>query len=272
MRLKRKKAFNLLFSVFIAILALPTSAILASWNSLPGSTLYPVKRNLEKLALALLPDSFFEMQLRFKLLDRRLNEANVALIQQAAGDEALNQIVAEAKSAQLALANLTPEARQQAIPELINKLDQTNQTLEQVKITIAQAQTSSPTESTPTSSPTTAESPDQTQPSSPSPSPSPLPADNDISEPIDDTQEEIEEIIKELESQAESLPNEIETEPADNETESQPESQPQPGPQFQPGQQSQSNNQSTMQNQGQKDERQNKNKDKDKDNEQEQDQ
>lgn len=255
MRLKRKKVLNFLFSVFIATLALPASAILASWNSLPGSTLYPVKRNLEKLALALLPDSFFEMQLRFKLLDRRLNEANVALIQQAAGDEALNQIVAEAKSAQLALAKLTPEARQQAIPELINKLDQTNQTLEQVKTTITQTQAPTPTESTPASSPTTPEPANQTQPSSPAPSPSPI--DNDINEPIDDTQEEIEEIIKELESQAETEPAADNENEAESQPETESESQPQPGPQFQPGQQSQSNNQSTMQNQGQKDERQN---------------
>jgi hypothetical protein len=145
---------------------------------LPGNPLYPVKRNLEKIALALIPDSFFEMQLRFKLLDRRANEANAAFIQQATGNQALDEIVAEAKSAQLALTRLNPQTQAQAVNELVNKLNQTNLKLEVVKTTVSQNKPQlTPTctsTSTPTPIPTTIIKPSPTSIPIPTPYPTPI--------------------------------------------------------------------------------------------------
>lgn len=143
MSFKTQKTLNSFLSALMVILALPTTAILASWNSIPGSGLYPIKRGLEKIALKLLPASVLEIEFRNKLIDRRFSEANSVLIQQSS-TRGLPEIVAEAKSAQIALSKLSPQAKTQATPQLIQQLNSTNQKLETVKTTFLNTSLPSP--------------------------------------------------------------------------------------------------------------------------------
>ncbi len=132
MPLKPKKVISLTFTALILLLALPASAILASWSSIPGDTLYPIKRSLEKASLSLLPSSFLEMKLRYTFLDQRTTEA-IATIQSSTDSRALDDIITEAQAAQLALVNLETDTQSQATEQLIEKLAETNRELETIK-------------------------------------------------------------------------------------------------------------------------------------------
>lgn len=213
MRFRPLKTISLSFTAIIIILAFPAFAILASWNSIPDSTLYPVKRGLEKAALALLPNSVLEMGLRYRLIDRRLHEAKTALIRQHS-DQAFTNIVAEAKSAQVAIQNLNPEIKSEARGQLIEKLTQTTVQISEINTTpyIPPSATSPPQDSvTPpqTTSPTAPSAPQPEQPPSiPAPAPPTTGLPSTTSPPsttqtqtttITTTQEELEEIIEELE-------------------------------------------------------------------------
>ena len=147
MPLKPKKVISITFTALILLLALPASAIMASWNSLPGDTLYPIKRSLEKASLSLLPSSFLEMKLRYTFLNQRTNEA-LATIQSANNTRSLDDIVTEAQAAKLALVNLESNTQTEATEQLIEKLAETNRELETVK---QPAPTITPTTSIPTS-------------------------------------------------------------------------------------------------------------------------
>jgi len=186
------KIINSIITAIIIILAFPVTAILASWNSLPGSTLYPVKRNLEKAALTLLPDSVLEMQLRFKLLDRRSNEANLAIIQHPSNNKPLEEIVAEAKNAQIITMKLQSETQQQTSTQLIEKLNQTSSKLDNLKQTVSQNQPQTQISTTPSQTSPTTHS--QTSPTTP------IPPDtqDDIIDAIDQTQDDLDDIIDDL--------------------------------------------------------------------------
>ena len=107
---------------------------MASWNSLPGDTLYPIKRGLEKIAIALTPQSLLEVKLHFTFLDRRTEEASIALIQKPTDHSILNDIITEAQAAQISTTNLKSEDKKiVASLELINKVHQTTKQLDQVK-------------------------------------------------------------------------------------------------------------------------------------------
>lgn len=221
MRFRPLKTLSTTFTVIILILLLPVAAILASWNSIPGSTLYPVKRGLEKTALALLPNSFYEAQLRLKLIDRRTTETVTSLVKAPNNNQALIELLAEARAAQFATTSLEqPQQRSEATQQLITKLTATNQTLEQIKTTPSTTSPNyktQPTDNnpfilppyTPPSTQTNQE-PDPLPPASqleePIPEPTPEPI-NDTSEQVTQTQEEIEDIIEDLEETLEeSLP------------------------------------------------------------------
>ena len=96
--IKLKKIASLSLSLAIILLTFPATAILASWNSQPDSLLYPIKRGLEKTAIALTPESLLKTKLHFAFLDRRATEASVALIQQSSNQQVLDDIVTEAKA------------------------------------------------------------------------------------------------------------------------------------------------------------------------------
>ncbi len=187
MRLRPVKTISITFTAIIIFLAFPSVAILASWNSIPGSPLYPVKRGLEKIALAVLPNSLLEMNLRFKLLDRRTNEASLTIIQQSS-ERPLSEILTEAKNAKLALNNLNPHSQKKARTNFIAQLNQTNQKLEQIKTTVA-------------------------PPSSPNTNTPPTQQEESIEEEIEETQEELEEIIRELEERLDRLEEDMLNQP-----------------------------------------------------------
>jgi len=206
MRFRPLKTISLSFTTFIIILAFPAFAILASWNSIPNSTLYPVKRGLEKAALALLPNSVLEMGLRYRLIDRRLHEAETALIRQHS-DQAFTNIVAEAKSAQVALQNLNPEIKGEARGQLIEKLTLTTVQISEISTTayispstISPSQDSVTPQKTPSTIPSALQ-PEQ-PPSIPAPAPpttSPPSTTQTQTTTITTVQEELEDIIEELE-------------------------------------------------------------------------
>ena len=135
MRLRPLKTLSVVFTILTIILVFPATIILASWNSLPDSKLYSVKRKLEKLALNILPPSTLEMQLRFKLLDRRVIEANSVIIQKGF-DNPFKEIVGEAKSAQLAIVELSPDLQSQAALQLIAELYQITSELENILLAV----------------------------------------------------------------------------------------------------------------------------------------
>lgn len=176
MKFSRQKIINISFTVIVLFLALPTTAILASWNSLPGSILYPVKRGLEKTALFLLPNSLLEMDFRLKLLDRRFNEAIPTLFDNHS-DQNLEAIVEEARMMELAFEDLAPKTQVKAQIKVVSKLKQTSQKLEQ-----AQQQHLIPVN----------------HPNQPPAAPPPP-------NPIDETQEDLDNIIKNLEKRVSEL-------------------------------------------------------------------
>lgn len=185
MKPSRQKIINISFTVIVLFLALPTTAILASWNSLPGSTLYPVKRGLEKTALFLLPNSLLEMDFRLKLLDRRFNEAIPTLFDNHS-DQSLKAIVEEARMMELAFEDLAPKTQVRAQIKVVSKLKQTSQKLEQ-----AQQQHLIPVH------------PPNQPPAAPPPP-----------NPIDETQKDLDDIIKNLEKRVSELELQLDAPPA----------------------------------------------------------
>ena len=228
MRFRPLKTLSTSFTVIIIILALPAAAILASWNSIPGSILYPVKRGLEKTALTLLPNSFYEIQLRLKFIDRRTAETTASLVKAPNDTQVLSELLAEAKAAQFATTSLEqPQQRSEATQQLITKLTATNQTLEQIKTTPSTTSPSyefQPTDNNQILPPYTPPSTQTNQePDPPPPVPQPEPTleptleptpepINNTSEQVTETQEEIEDIIEDLQQTLEE--NLLEVQPA----------------------------------------------------------
>lgn len=74
------KPLAIFVSVFIFVSLSFVGTIYASEKSLPGETLYPVKRTTESIQIALTPYKY-ENDLYLKILDSRLNEAEIILNQ-----------------------------------------------------------------------------------------------------------------------------------------------------------------------------------------------
>jgi len=74
------KAFDYLSWGFIAVFAAPTILIMASWSSLPGDTMYGVKRSFEQTLLAVARPSYdAQASLNSHYTKRRLEEAKTLL-------------------------------------------------------------------------------------------------------------------------------------------------------------------------------------------------
>ena len=95
-----KKILNYLSIALLLLLAVPTFLILISWNSLPGTNLYPVKRGLESVALAFAGADFeTKSNLRSKLVARRFDEADILLDQSSTlGLKEFNQEIKTTKN------------------------------------------------------------------------------------------------------------------------------------------------------------------------------
>ena len=77
---------------FVAVFALPTVLIMASWNSLPGQPLYGVKRVFEDVLLLLAKPSYTaEANLHVQYTERRMGEVKV-LIAKDQSSEGLTQL------------------------------------------------------------------------------------------------------------------------------------------------------------------------------------
>ena len=200
-----KKIASLSLSLAIILLTFPATAILASWNSQPDSLLYPIKRGLEKTAIALTPESLLKTKLHFAFLDRRATEASVALIQQSSNQQVLDDIVTEAKAAQTSTIKLkSPDQKISASLELIKKVNQVSEKLDQAQpLTTTPPPTPTPTKPQPRSINLPAPIPSPIpQTPSPSPSPNPLPIiDSSPSQSITQTQVQLDQIVTSLETQ-----------------------------------------------------------------------
>jgi hypothetical protein len=178
-----RQTINIITLTLAFLLLAPAGLILASWNSLPGDSLYPAKRTLEKIALAVLSPSY-QTQTSFstKLISRRLQEAN-ATIDKKSSSGGLDQLKAQLALAQTQVNQApTQAAKQQATKTLVTTLVQTKGQLEtkkQVLIAVAPITFASPTGP------------------SPEPRASPPPAPN-IIEDIEAVQEQIDAIITDL--------------------------------------------------------------------------
>ena len=135
-----RQTVNLVTLTFAFLLLAPTALILASWNSLPGDSLYSSKRSLEKLALGLLsPNYQVQSSLHTKLITRRLEEADLT-IDKKSSSQGLEELKAQLVLAQTQVnAAPTPAAKQQASQQLVTALAQTQVRLETKKQTLIAA-------------------------------------------------------------------------------------------------------------------------------------
>lgn len=134
-----RQIINIITLTLTFIFLIPAGLILASWNSLPGDSLYPTKRTLEKVALALLSPSYqAQTGLSTKLISRRLEEADT-IIDTKSSSAGLEELKAQLTLVQAQIQQApTPEVKQQVTQKLVTTLLQTQQQLETKKQVITQ--------------------------------------------------------------------------------------------------------------------------------------
>jgi len=206
-----RQIINIVTLTLAFLLLAPAGLILASWNSLPGDSLYSTKRTLETIALAVLSPSYqTQTSLSTKLISRRLQEAD-ATIDKKSSSEGLDQLKAQLALVQGQIQQApTPEVKQQVTQKLVTTLVQTQAQLETKKQTLVAALPTTtiirettkiievPIYITPiTPSP-------QSQPT-PQPTPTNIPKDTspEIISNIEAVQTQITQIIKEVSSETE---------------------------------------------------------------------
>lgn len=74
-----KKIFDIITWSVLSFLLIPSSLVLASWNSVPGDPLYAVKIGLEKTLLAVVPSTALQSSLQVNFTERRFDEASQVL-------------------------------------------------------------------------------------------------------------------------------------------------------------------------------------------------
>lgn len=220
-------AFLARASTLLAVfLAPPTFLILITWNTLPGQSLYPVKRGLEEVPRLTFGKTKTAADYEVLLADRRFIEATTLI-------KSHNTLGLSELNTSIALAKTKAEETQntQAEDKLVNNLLIYNQRLEEQKTTLlaaASPPTQSPNTPTPTITPpqtptqglpppalspaTTPSQPPVSPPATAGPAIFPLPPrpnpelqNQETIEAIDDTQEEIKTTIKELKERKEKM-------------------------------------------------------------------
>lgn len=175
-----KKALSIFITFLALFLLIPMGLILASWNALPGDSIYPIKTGLEKVALKLAGETLLERRLEVKYTERRFTEAEKLLIQQHS-TRGFAQLLSQVQIAKEKTVKAQDVKTKQ---KLVANLTEFNQKLEERKEEMASAPTTSPPQET-TSPPQEPE---------------------EIIEDIEETQEEIEEVIEELEEEIPTPP------------------------------------------------------------------
>ena len=190
-----KQILNYSFFLLVAVLTIPTFLILITWNSLPDDQLYPIKRGLERVALAFAGADFqTKSTLNSKLVARRFDEADTLLDRSSTvGLREFNLGVVIAKNDLL--------KAQQEVNKKENAQKQTKKFITQLKEHKKELEVRK--KNLPYSPPQPSLSPYQPpQPSTSAYQPPPQPRQQEqlIVDEIEETQRKLDEIIKELEA------------------------------------------------------------------------
>lgn len=172
-------------SLFILFLFMPATVLgYFSENSLPGQPLYPVKRGIEAVVLAVESVSPSAKSSYYQTLaQRRVSETSTLIAQAASSGDftnfaqtdgsSLNEIVFSIQQAQQSIQQISdPVQKQQAEQQLTTSIQKYQTQLSQMNYTIEKHVISSPTP-TPTPTQTTTQTITQTTPT-PTPTPDPL--------------------------------------------------------------------------------------------------
>lgn len=108
---------------FIAVFAAPTILIMASWSSLPGDTMYGVKRSFEQVLLAVVRPSYdAQASLNSHYTKRRLEEAKTLLASRQSS-EGLSQLSAQVQATKVMIEKApTVEKKREAAKQYITTL------------------------------------------------------------------------------------------------------------------------------------------------------
>ncbi len=132
-----RKVLGIIASVFAVFFSVPTGLILASWNALPGDTLYTTKRALENVTLTVVQSTPLASSFSVSFTDRRFNEADKLL--STKGSTIGYSLLVE--QAQQSKEIIVDQKNTQQADQLIQNIDQYEKLIETKKaVVVAQAQ------------------------------------------------------------------------------------------------------------------------------------
>lgn len=218
-----RSIFSWIATGFAVFFFIPSFLIMVSWNAIPGDKLYSLKTGIEDASLSVLGKTKLASSFSVKYTDRRYSEA-IILLDKKGSTAGYTLLVAEAKESKNLLIETNNAKNAQ---ELIAKIEQYQEEIEQKKVLIQTGQSTVPTKQTTSTAVTIPTTQVPTQPSVKTPSPvkttipvsTPVPApppvvttaqneeieivqaesEEEVIEDLEDTQEELEDIIDEIE-------------------------------------------------------------------------
>lgn len=132
-----RKILDKLIWIGLFVFFVPTTLVIASWNSLPGDFMFPIKLGLERSLLVIVSPSYeVSGQLQIKYTERRFSDAQrlLAINNSVSGLPYLDQQVEAAKVSIEKAPNV--ESRQVLANQYIATLTQVSDDLEQQKLAI----------------------------------------------------------------------------------------------------------------------------------------
>ncbi len=137
--MKQEHWWDNLLWILIFLFVVPSSLVVASWNSLPGSRLYKVKLLAEDALVALTPSKGGKSELQVAYADKRLADATQMLVQSESAD-GLEYFRKQMEDAKIALAE-TPDgsAKEELKAKYLAALQNASHQLEQQKQIISTA-------------------------------------------------------------------------------------------------------------------------------------
>lgn len=191
---------------FIAIFALPTVLIMASWNSLPGESLYGVKRTFEDVLLLIAKPSYkAEASLNVQYTQRRMGEVKVLLAKDNSS-EGLAQLSQQIRATKQVIERApNKEVQKEVAKQYISTLRNVSSQLQSASAPSGVLPTARPLPTRriyPTYTPYPTRSPNQqqeTQPPQQTPEPTPVPEEqNTTPNNVSDVQQQIDQTINDL--------------------------------------------------------------------------
>ncbi|MEJ2347946.1 MAG: DUF5667 domain-containing protein [Patescibacteria group bacterium] len=166
-----KKFLNIFLTAFAAFFSVPTILILASWNAIPGDSLYSIKTGLEDVVLTLTINTPLASAFSVNFTDRRYTEATKLLAREGSS-VGYQLLVAEAQQTQ----NIVIKKKDvKNGAQLINKIEEYQTQIQEKKVEIqAQAANKLPSAATPkpsTPKPVSIQEPTTPEPTTEVPSP-----------------------------------------------------------------------------------------------------